>query len=415
MDTKQKKIFGCGFCVVFITSIVLFACSFATIDVNDVCLKYGTITREVEDEPSKQTGTVWVGIDHGFLCFPRTVLKLSYTSDGLGQLQTRTKEGLLVGIDVSIEYKLVPGSLKQLFDLVVMEYQQFYDSLAQSSLRNAASQYTAAEILKSSGPIQGTMKDMLETRFNKFFATIVAVQVRQLKLPNDVQAKLQAILDVGLKKDEAEKSRTGEVAEFDKKAALMYKGVDQTKVTKMNIANRNNDVALVQRAEQLTNIQTEAQKTKIDLQTKRNVNLQNENANLDSALKVRQGDLQKEQNKYDSEKISVMDKVAIATSQAKVTELSGAAAYNSIMQDARASADSIEYLKNAEDDMFTKLNSVSGFNSGNIMKHVYVDTLKDKHSKVPLYVDYKKVPMMVQADGNTKRIQDLNGGPVPGV
>ena len=26
MDTKQKKIFGCGFCVVFITSIVLFAC-----------------------------------------------------------------------------------------------------------------------------------------------------------------------------------------------------------------------------------------------------------------------------------------------------------------------------------------------------------------------------------------------------
>ena len=65
--------------------------------------------------------------------------------------------------------------------------------------------------------------------------------------------------------------------------------------------------------------------------------------------------------------------------------------------------------------MFTKLNSVSGFNSGNIMKHVYVDTLKDKHSKVPLYVDYKKVPMMVQADGNTKRIQDLNGGPVPGV
>ena len=64
---------------------------------------------------------------------------------------------------------------------------------------------------------------------------------------------------------------------------------------------------------------------------------------------------------------------------------------------------------------FTKLNSVSGFNSGNIMKHVYVDTLKDKHSKVPLYVDYKKVPMMVQADGNTKRIQDLNGGPVPGV
>ena len=99
----------------------------------------------------------------------------------------------------------------------------------------------------------------------------------------------------------------------------------------------------------------------------------------------------------------------------QMTELSGAAAYNSIMQDARASADSIEYLKNAEDDMFTKLNSVSGFNSGNIMKHVYVDTLKDKHSKVPLYVDYKKVPMMVQADGNTKRIQDLNGGPVPGV
>ena len=86
------------------------------IDVNDVCLKYGTITREVEEEPTKQTGYIWTGIDHAFLCFPRTVLKLDYTSDGLGQLQTRTREGLLVGIDVSIEYKLLPGSLKKLFD-----------------------------------------------------------------------------------------------------------------------------------------------------------------------------------------------------------------------------------------------------------------------------------------------------------
>jgi hypothetical protein len=46
MEDKHK-LAGCCGCVIFITSIVLVACSFATIDVNDVCLKYGTITREV--------------------------------------------------------------------------------------------------------------------------------------------------------------------------------------------------------------------------------------------------------------------------------------------------------------------------------------------------------------------------------
>ena len=177
------------------------------------------------------------------------MLKLDYTSDGLGQLQTRTREGLLVGIDVSIEYKLLPGSLKKLFDLVVQDYVKFFDALAQSTLRNAASQYTAAEILKSSQPIQNTMKQMLDTRFNTYFATVIAVQVRQLKLPNDVQAKLQAVLDIGLKKDEALKSRDGQLAEFKKKAALQYKEIEQTRVKRTNIANRNNDVAIVERTE----------------------------------------------------------------------------------------------------------------------------------------------------------------------
>ena len=52
-----------------------------------------------------------------------------------------------MGIDVSIEYKfrILP---KKLFDLVVQDYVKFFDALAQSTLRNAASQYTAAEILK---------------------------------------------------------------------------------------------------------------------------------------------------------------------------------------------------------------------------------------------------------------------------
>ena len=412
---QKHKVAVCGGCVVFITSLVLFFCSFNTIDVNDVCLKYGTITREVEDEPTKQTGYIWTGIDHAFLCFPRTVLKLDYTSDGLGQLQTRTREGLLVGIDVSIEYKLLPGSLKKLFDLVVQDYEKFYNALAQSTLRNAASQYTAAEILKSSQPIQNTMKQMLDTRFNTYFATVIAVQVRQLKLPNDVQAKLQAVLDIGLKKDEALKSRDGQIAEFNKKAALQYKEIEQTRVKRTNIAKRNNDVAMVERDRELVNIQTVAQKTKIEFETKRNVDEQNEEAKYDSTIKARTGELQKEQNRYDSAIIVATDKMAIAVAQAKVTKINGTALYESTLREAKASADTIRLIKGADGEFFSKLNGINGFNAGDIVKHNYVDTLKNRHNTLPLFVDYKKVPMMVQANGNTERIKQLNDGPVPAV
>ena len=98
-----------------------------------------------------------------------------------------------------------------------------------------------------------------------------------------------------------------------------------------------------------------------------------------------------------------------------MTEVNGTALYESTLKEAEGSADAVRLVKGADGDLFSKLNGINGFSAGDIVKHNYVDTLKNRHNTLPLFVDYKKVPMMVQANGNTERIKQLNDGPIPAV
>jgi len=405
MSEDSKKLGGCCCCIAFITAIVLVAVSFKTIDVNDVCLKYDTFTRVVAAEPTKEQGTVFSGIDKDFLCFPRTVQKLSFTP-----LKTRTKEGLLVGIDVSVEYKLLPSGLKDLFDLVTLRHVELYNNIAQSVLRNAASKYEAASILKSSGPISSTMRDMLETKFNKFYASIVAVQVRQITLPYDVQSKLQKILDIGLQKDEATEKRTSQVAELSKESELEYKRVDQSRVTKKNSAERKFDVTIVNRNKELTSVSTLKQRKLIEYASDRAVAEQQVNAKVSSATTERAGKLQREKNDLATAEIEVLDNIAIAKAQAKVKEVQGTALYEAQIIDAGARADVLSYSLDAENVKFKSLKDSAAFAGDHIVRHEYLDTLKERHNDVDFFVDYKKVPMFMESTGNAKKVKELNAG-----
>lgn len=412
-DTEsRKKFLGCGCCVVFITVIVLFACSFKTVEVNETCLQYGTITREVEEEPTKSQGTVFIGVDQDFLCFPKTVLKLDYT--GGNQLKARTKEGLLMGIDITIEYKLLVGSVKKMFDITALEYTSLYNAIAHSALRNSASFFNAADILRSTGPFSSKIRELLEPRFNKFFATVSEVQVRQIKLPDDVQDKLQAVLNIGLKKDEATKKRDGEIANFEKSAQLSYLQIQQDRITQTKAANRQVDVAIVERKRALTQIDTDFKRKKINYEQNRNVRGEQANASVGFVRTGRAGKIQQEQNKLEAAKIEVEDKIAIATSQGKIKRIEGETDFETLSIMSPANAEEIRLRMEAESVKFKSLKEGASFSSDNIVRHDYLDELKN-HKDAKLFVDYKKVPMFVASDGNSEVLKNLNSDVIPGV
>ena len=108
----------------------------------------------------------------------RTVQKISFTESEGTRMITRTNEGLSVGVDVNIEYKLLPADLKRLHDLVETDYQRLYSSVANSGIRNAVSLYRAQDLLRDTTPLQNDIQTQLSSRFERFGATIIAVQVR---------------------------------------------------------------------------------------------------------------------------------------------------------------------------------------------------------------------------------------------
>ena len=68
----------------------------------------------------------------------------------------------------------------------------------------------------------------------------------------------------------------------------------------------------------------------------------------------------------------------------------------------------------AESVKFKSLKEGASFSSDNIVRHDYLDELKN-HKDAKLFVDYKKVPMFVASDGNSEVLKNLNSDVIPGV
>jgi hypothetical protein len=63
---------------------------------------------------TSEPGNYFTGIDKGFTCFTKSLQRLDFTKD-LGQpIYARTREGLPLELDLTIEYRLLTHELRDL-------------------------------------------------------------------------------------------------------------------------------------------------------------------------------------------------------------------------------------------------------------------------------------------------------------
>lgn len=98
----------CCWLTTLITSIILFACSFATLDINHVGLRYNTVSKSYDETEIFGPGRYFVGLGHSLVEFPTTYRQLSFPGDS-SAITGRVGVGstaVSVHVSVKVFYKL---------------------------------------------------------------------------------------------------------------------------------------------------------------------------------------------------------------------------------------------------------------------------------------------------------------------
>jgi hypothetical protein len=173
---------------------VLFFCSWGSLEYTEYGLNYSMVTRTVEQKGYK-AGRYFLGVGHHFIVFPATVTTIQFADDAksdASMLKSRTKDGLEVELEASLQYLIDNERLFDLYMKYGRRYHSIFVRMATDILTTAATQYTANEFFTDRSSIGLDMTEMLEQRFQeRCFVTVPFFQLRTVILPKKFEESIQ--------------------------------------------------------------------------------------------------------------------------------------------------------------------------------------------------------------------------------
>jgi regulator of protease activity HflC (stomatin/prohibitin superfamily) len=127
--------------------------------------------------------------------FPATVTTIQFADDSksdAAMLKSRTKDGLEVELEASLQYLIDNERLYDLYMKFGRRYHSIFVRMATDILTTAATQYTANEFFTDRSSIGIDMTEMLEKSFQqRCFVTVPFFQLRTVILPKQFEESIQ--------------------------------------------------------------------------------------------------------------------------------------------------------------------------------------------------------------------------------
>eukprot|EP00931_Biecheleriopsis_adriatica_P088891 TRINITY_DN63118_c0_g1_i1.p2 TRINITY_DN63118_c0_g1~~TRINITY_DN63118_c0_g1_i1.p2 ORF type:complete len:297 (+),score=70.11 TRINITY_DN63118_c0_g1_i1:70-960(+) len=175
---------------------ILFFASFQTLEYQEYGLNYSWISETVEQKPYTG-GRYYLGIGNHFIKFPRMVKSVLFSDDYADKkegpaLQSRTKDGLNVRLEVSFQYRLIFDKVYDLYFTLGADYEPIFLRMAIEQLSIAATEHNAHFFFTNRSMIGAEMHDKLNNHFQAHaFAEVPFFQLRTVHLPNDFEEALK--------------------------------------------------------------------------------------------------------------------------------------------------------------------------------------------------------------------------------
>lgn len=184
-DFKLKKIVLLSILLAgIITSFFLVGFSFKQVDFNEYALKQNIFTKEIDNEIYEE-GFHFVGFWEEFIKFPSTYITVEFTpaehADDI-PISVQTKNGLLVYVDVSFQFRIRKADLLQLYSEFGTAYKSYVQAVARSALREVVGQYNAETLYANRSAVNNAMSDALFTSINSL-VDVGEFQLRSVSFP----------------------------------------------------------------------------------------------------------------------------------------------------------------------------------------------------------------------------------------
>lgn len=183
---------GKYFCfgILALVCVILFACSWDTVEPTEWGIKYNTLSRQLSAEKVYTGGRYFVWIFTRFINFPSTLINIEFsereTSDS-GPLNTRTKEGLALGLHMSFQLYLDKEKLPELYYMTGMDYKSTYIRIARDAILQVAGEWEAPSFWQNRTEIGEAILDNLKTELKKAYGDVLQLQFLRIDLPKNYE------------------------------------------------------------------------------------------------------------------------------------------------------------------------------------------------------------------------------------
>eukprot|EP00930_Biecheleria_cincta_P043158 TRINITY_DN29672_c0_g1_i1.p1 TRINITY_DN29672_c0_g1~~TRINITY_DN29672_c0_g1_i1.p1 ORF type:complete len:298 (+),score=60.72 TRINITY_DN29672_c0_g1_i1:77-970(+) len=182
--------------VVVLVLAVLLIVSFDTLEYQEYGLNYSMVLETVEKRPYT-SGRYYLGLGNHFIKFPRMVNTVLFSDDqaDLKQgpaLESRTRDGLNVRLEVSFQYRLLYDRVYDLYETLGKEYEPIFLRMAIEQLSIAATEHDAHFFFTNRSSIGTEMHDKLNNHFKeRAFSEVPFFQLRTVHLPQEFEEALR--------------------------------------------------------------------------------------------------------------------------------------------------------------------------------------------------------------------------------
>ena len=176
---------------------------FRRVGQNELGLRQNDWTGAVDDTVYTQ-GRHEIGLFASMLKFPKTIQLLEFVSTGAegeenlvstdnGPLNSRTKDGLMIIIELSFTYKLQQLTLFDMYIEMGNDYELYFIREARSTIRDVASLYSAQEFFYNRAEIGAVMHEILETALSLIYADLPGFDLLNTDLPDAFEDAIEQV------------------------------------------------------------------------------------------------------------------------------------------------------------------------------------------------------------------------------
>eukprot|EP00928_Gymnodinium_smaydae_P058698 TRINITY_DN4188_c2_g1_i1.p1 TRINITY_DN4188_c2_g1~~TRINITY_DN4188_c2_g1_i1.p1 ORF type:complete len:384 (+),score=46.77 TRINITY_DN4188_c2_g1_i1:137-1288(+) len=154
-------------------------------------IRYNSFTKYADTNVVYGPGRHFIGPFNKFIVFPADVQTVEFSNEQRLQpngvrypaLHSRTKEGLALHLQVSLQYQLIEDQVGNLCAEFNQEYKEMFISTIRDTLIRAASDYEAFQLWEMRQEVGARMQDMVNTALNRVYARCWGLQLMVVELP----------------------------------------------------------------------------------------------------------------------------------------------------------------------------------------------------------------------------------------